>query len=264
MVVARVEADAVAGLEQRDGVLRVVDQPLEGGAAHQRAPQRPGGAVPGDRRAGVQELAGLETEQVAGGRDVDQVGGDAEHRLDRLPVGVAAARVGGDRDQVVLGAGHRRAPRHALDLDRLRGEGVGEQVGADGDDAVGRDHRRTSGELDRAAGRRRVGQVDLGAGLDQRPDLPVAVLRVERGADDATTTGRSTSASAGASSAAGIGFGAVAEHDVEQHHPGGRVGRCLPEVVEPQRRVDHRVGAALGVGVVAEVDERVTARRLRR
>ena len=72
-MVARLQRHAGAGLEQRDRVLGVVDQPLERGAAHQRAAQRAGRAVPGDRRAGVQELARLEAEHLRGGRDVDQV-----------------------------------------------------------------------------------------------------------------------------------------------------------------------------------------------
>ena len=41
-----------------------------------------------------------------------------------------------------------------------------------------------------------------------------------------------------------VGLGAVAEHDVEQDHAGARVGRRLRQVLEPQRRVDHRVRAA--------------------
>ena len=131
------ERDRRAGLEERDRVLGVVDQALERGAAHQRAAQRAGGAVPVDRRAGVQELAGLEAEQLGRGRDVDERRLDAEHRGQRLRVGVAAPRVGGHGGQVGLGAGHRRAPVDAGDVDGLGGHGVGEQVGADADDVVG-------------------------------------------------------------------------------------------------------------------------------
>ena len=57
-VVAGLEAHRGAAREERRCVLGVVDQTLERGAAHQRAAQRSGRAVPGDRRAGVQELAG--------------------------------------------------------------------------------------------------------------------------------------------------------------------------------------------------------------
>ena len=82
----------------------------------------------------MEELAGLEAEDLGGGRDVDEVGGDAEHRLDGPPVGVRPARVDGDGGEVGLGAGHRRAPVDPLDGDGLAGHGVGEHVGAGGDD----------------------------------------------------------------------------------------------------------------------------------
>ena len=135
-VVARLERDARAGLEERGGVLGVVDQSLERGAAHQRAAHRTGRAVPADRRAGVQELAGLEPEQLAGRCDVDQGRGDAEHRGQGALVGVAPQRVGGHRREVGLGAGHRRAPVDPGHPDRLLGHRVGEQVRADVDDGL--------------------------------------------------------------------------------------------------------------------------------
>ena len=50
---------------------------------------------------------------------------------------------------------------------------------------------------------------------------------------------------------------AVAEHQVEQDDAGPRVGRGAGDLLVAQGRVDHRVGAALGERVVAEVDHRV-------
>ena len=52
-----------------------------------------------------------------------------------------------------------------------------------------------------------------------------------------------------------VRVGAVAEHDVEQQHGHRVVLRRGGELLDPQRRIDHRVSAALGVLVVAEVGE---------
>ena len=162
-VVARLEGDRGAPLEEGYGVLRVGDQALEGRGSHQRAAQRTGGVRPGDRRAGVQELAGLQAEQLRGRSDVDELGAHVEDGGERAPVGLAAQRVGRDGGQVGLGAGHRRAPVHAGDRHRLVGEGVGEEVGAD----VGDVARSSAGSVEeghRTVGGRGVGEVHLGAG----------------------------------------------------------------------------------------------------
>ena len=269
-VVARLERPESPALEQRDGVLRVVDQPLERGGPHQRAPQRAGGAVPADRRPGVQELAGLEAEHLARpGATSTSVGAarrarrPAPGRWRRARSGSAATARGRPRCRASAGASRPGRPPRPGRLDR-----VGEQVGADGDDAVrGRRSSGASSELDGAAGGRGVGQVDLGAGLDQRPDLPVAgpagrwaVPTTE------TTTGTSTRRrTAGASSGRRVGLGAVAEHHVEQH-----ARRCAgsaatrAQLLQPQRRVDHRVGPARGELVVAEVGDAPGAPAVRR
>ena len=84
-----------AGLKQRRGVLGVVGQALEGGAAHERPAQRAGCPVPADRRAGVQELA-RSGRAARAGRHVTRVAVTLEQRGHRLRVGP-------------LGAG-RRAP----------------------------------------------------------------------------------------------------------------------------------------------------------
>jgi hypothetical protein len=52
---------------------------------------------------------------------------------------------------------------------------------------------------------------------------------------------------------------AVAEHDVEQHHADVRVGGLAAQALGAQRRVDHRMRAALGELVLAEVHERVAS-----
>ena len=112
-------------------------------------------------------------------------------------------------------------------------------------------------ELDGAPGGPRVGQVDLGPGRGERPDLPVPVLGVGGGADhgdhDRLRHGRERRGE----QRGRVGLGAVAEHHVEQEHADLGVGRRPGELLEPQRRVDHRVRPAAGVLVVAEVDEGV-------
>ena len=259
-VVAGLERDRGARLEERDGVLGVVDQPLEGGAAHQRAAQRAGRAVPADRRAGVQELTGLEPEHLGGRRDVDERGLDLEHRGQRAGVGVGAQRVGGHRDQVVLGAGHRRAPVDAGDRHGLGLDGGGEQVGADGDDGGGGVHQAPP---PRSSTARRAAPA-----LDRWTSAPApascAAWRSRScgscgGADQGDHDGLGHLGDGRREQGGRVGLGAVAEHDVEQQHAGGLVVGQLREVLEPQGRVDHRVGAAGGVGVVAEVGEGVPA-----
>ncbi len=254
VVVAGVEADLVTALEQRGRVVGVVDQSFEGGRSQQGAAHRAGGSLPGDRRTGVQELSALEAEHLRRRRDVDQVGGHAEHRLEGALVGRLAARVGGDGREVGLGAGHRRAPVDAGDVDGLGLDGIREQVGADVDDA----HDAPSSELDRAPGGGGVGQIDLGARVGQclhlavaspwgSPSVPTTVI----------TTGFRMSAIAGREQRGRVGFGAVAEHHVEQQDRGVGVGGSLGDVLEPDRRVDHRVSSSGRVLVVAEVDEAV-------
>ena len=70
--------------------------------------------------------------------------------------------------------------------------------------------------------------------------------------------GRSAAARASRTAAADracwVGVGAVAEHDVEQHHADRRVRRGLHDPRRARRRIDHRVRSARGVLVVAEVD----------
>ena len=252
-----------AGLEQRDRVLRVVDQPLEGGAAHQRAAQRAGRAVPGDRRAGVQELPALQAEQLGRGRHVDQRRGHAQHGRERPGVGLGPARVGGHGGEVGLGAGHRRSPVDAGDRHRLVGDRVGQQVGA-GVDHGGRGVHRSPSTSSTA---RRVAPA-----LDRWTSAPAsASARTWRSRPcgsaavptTATTTGCRTAAIAGCEQRGRVGLGAVPEDDVEQDDRGLRVGGGAGQVLEPQRRVDHRVRPAGGVGVVAEVHEACGRRRRR-
>ena len=273
-VVARLEADAAARLEERDGVLGVVDESLQRGTAHERAAQRAGRPLPVDRRPGVQELTRLEAEHLGRRGDVDEVGGDAEHRLDGARVGLDPAGVGGDARQVRLGARHRRSPVDALDVDGLTGDGVGEHVGADSDDqgvggaggddcGLGHWDAPLLDWLSRSRARR------VAEALEKCTSAPPArasraggqALRVEVGADEADDH-RDRAVPAGLGDGRReqrrrVGLGAVAEHEVEQDHAGRRVGGRPGQLVVAQRRVDHRVGAALGEGVVAEVDHHV-------
>ena len=227
-VVARLEADRRAALEERCGVLGVVDEALESGAAHQRAAQRAGGARPLDRRAGVQELALLEAEHLGGGRDVDEVGRDAEHRAPARRLASGRQRVGGDRREVGLGARHRRAPVDAVDVDGLVRDGVGEHVRPDGDDAVG----WLIGQLLRSAGWRGGWR----SALERCTSAPAATRASDwasrpcgsRSVPTTATTDRAADRRDRRGEQRGrVGLGAVAEDEVEQDDA-GVAGRRRP------------------------------------
>ena len=183
---------------------------------------------------------------------------------DGLRVGVDPARVGGDGGQVGLGARHRRAPVDALDGDGLAGHGVGEHVGADGDDGGARSSCGSSKRLIRSRARRVAGALERwtsAPAATRASRCTVEALRVEVGADEAHDD-RDRALAPGRrdrrrEQRRRVGLGAVAEHQVEQDHAGRRVGRGPRQLLVAQRRVDHRVRATLGEGVVAEVDHRV-------
>ena len=78
--------------QQPLGVLGRFGQALEQRRADERAAHRAGGAVPGQRRSGVQERAALDVEDLAGGADVDQVRAARRAPCDGLGVGRAAPR----------------------------------------------------------------------------------------------------------------------------------------------------------------------------
>ena len=221
-----------AGLEERDRVLGVVDQALESGAAHERAAQRAGGAGPLDRRAGVQELARLEAEHLGGRGDVDEVGGDAEHRLD----GACGWRRGGGgsaataaRSASVPGIGGRQSTRSTSTAWPATASA---NMPAP---TVTTGGRWRSSERLRAA-RWRGGWPPRWRGGPRRRrrrgrrSWRVEALRVAVGADHADdhriAVGRAA-AMAGASSGGGVGLGAVAEHEVEQDDAGAP-GRPRP------------------------------------
>ncbi len=260
-VVARLEATPVAGLEERDGVLGVLDQALERGAAHQRAAQRAGRRGPtrsAARRAGTARARGRAPRRP--GATSTRVAVTSSIAASARLVGLAAQRVGGDGGEVGLGARHRRAPVDAGDRRR-----------------PGRRRRRRAGRRRRSTtcgGGRSSGSSERQArprggwraALDRWTSAPASTrARTCRSRPcgspsvptTATTTGWPTPASAGRQQRRRVRLGAVAEHDVEQQHAGRRVGRGPGEVLEAQGRVDHRVGPAGGEGVVAEVDERV-------
>src|SRR5699024_5079628 len=136
-VVARLDAHVLAGGEQRLGVLRVVDEPLESGGTHERAPHRTGGALPDQRWAGAEELPPLDAEDLAGRGGVDDHGLRAEHGLDLATVRLRAQGLGRDGREVGLGALHGWAPVDTRDRDRLRVERIGEDAGTRRGDAGG-------------------------------------------------------------------------------------------------------------------------------
>ena len=101
-----------------------------------------------------------------------------------------------------------------------------------------------------------------GAGGGEGVGLPAPALRVALGADQRDDDGQRALGPCGVQRGherpGRVGIGAVPEDDVEQQHRGlVRVGQRL-QGLEAQRRVDHRVRAAHGQGVVPEVDDDVT------
>ena len=87
----------------------------------------PGGAVPGDRRPGVQERPALEAERLGGGPDVDQLGA-GRRAAARPPCALAASRRGSamTRARSASVPRHRRPPVDLGDLGGLLAQGVGE------------------------------------------------------------------------------------------------------------------------------------------
>ena len=258
-VVAGLQGDRVAPLEERDGVLRVVDETLERGGAHQRAAQRAGGAPPtrsAGRRAGTGR--GSRPSSSEAGRHVDQDAPARRARLHRPRVGVPAQRVRGHQRQVVGGALHRRAPvdpgdRHRLVRRRRRRTGRprrrphlggGGGLGVAGRGGAAWRSSGASGQGDGPAGGPGVGQVDLGAGLGEgrgpggraAAGRPRCRRRRPRpaGRGPRPVRSRSPAVMAGASARGGVGLGAVAEHDVHEHAGGGGVGRRPGQVVQAQ------------------------------
>ena len=112
-------------------------------------------------------------------------------------------------------------------------------------------------ELDRAPCRSGVGEMDFRPGLGEGAHLAVESLRVGGRPDHSDDHGLAGVGDHWRERGGGVGLGAVAEHHVEEYD-GGVVGSQRPlEVVEPQGRVDHRMGPSRGECVVAEVHHRV-------
>ena len=117
---------------------------------------------------------------------------------------------------------------------------------------------RRAGSAHRAASRRRAARRQgvasrCCASPPRRPPRAApAARRGPAGRRPRRTARRSPCASglraiAGASSAGRVGVRAVAEHDVEQHHATSGSRGLAAQALGAQRRVDHRVRAALGV-----------------
>ena len=207
----------------------------------------PGRAVPGDRRAGVQELAALEAQHLGGRRDVDQA--RPGRRASAASARSLAARRRGSAATVARSAsvpaiGGRQSTR--LTVDGLGLDGVGEQVGADADDVArgcwssrpserarpraGWPRRWTGGPRRRPRRAPRPGgRGPAGRGRCRRRRPRRAVERPR---------------SPGASRAAGSGSAPWPRTTSSRTTPVRGSAADPAQVLEPQRRVDHRVRAA--------------------
>ena len=145
--------------------------------------------------------------------------------------------------------GRRRPGRH----------GLGQQVEADAPTTL-TTHLPTSAMARRVAAG--VGQMDLGAGRDEGVDLAVAALRVVGRADHGHHDRWPQPGEGRGQGGRRVGLGAVAEHDVEQDHAGGRVGRRPRRAARGAASGRSSGGRVPGVVVVAEVDQRGVGARL--
>ncbi len=129
-------------------------------------------------------------------------------------------------------------------------------------------HRAAGSDGDaRGPGRRLgVGKEHLGAGVDQRRRLGLAVLRVGCRAAQAHHDGQHPAVRRRRVDRRGhrrgqptgrIRLGTVSEDDVHQEHRDVGVGRLVGQQGEPDRRIDHRMRPAQGECVVAQVDDHV-------
>ena len=105
--------------QQLLGFGRVVGKTLEEHCTDQGAAHRAGGALPLDRRTGMQEVAALESEHVGRRPDVDQARRGGRHPAHCLGVGLGAARVEHHLCQGGLRPGDRRGPVDPLGRRRL-------------------------------------------------------------------------------------------------------------------------------------------------
>ena len=212
---------------------------------------------------------------------VDAVRADGEHPLERLRVGRLDRRVGDEAreaqaDRVVAVGG--RAPVERHDLGAVRGGRGGERLDADvheagrpSEQSSERAHAGTSVAI-------RVSARAAAALLDAARTAPASrsARSWRRGPAGRRRSRRRSRRSRGASSRAGdlgdhgrevrgrVVGGEVAEDDVEHDHGGARVVARGAEHVEADGRVDHRVRAADGEAVVAEVEDQVRVREPRR
>ena len=192
----------------------------------------------------------LQAEQLGRRRDVDQRGLDAEHRGERLRVGVAAQRVGGarwpgrPRCRASAGASRPRVTSTAWAATASANRSAPTLT-----TVVGRWSSGASEQLDRAAGGRGVGQVDLGAGVGERAHLAARPCGSAAVPTTATTTGWSRPRrSPGRAAAAGSGSAPWPSTTSSRITPVRGSAAARARCVEPQRRVDHRVRPARGAG----------------
>ena len=230
--------------------------------------------VPVDRRAGVAELPRAQADHLGRRPDVHKGRPGREHPGHRR-------RVGGDpaRDRRRPGPGRPRCPAAAGASRRGRcgaacvGQRVGQRGRPDRDDPRLPASSPVTTPPSRGLAAWRAASaleaIHRRPGLAQRRGLPVEALRVVGRADQRHHHGQRRLPAqrprmAGASSAAGSGWAPWPSTTSSSRTPtrGSAASRC--QHGQPGPEVDHRVGAADGVLVVAEVEHPVCRDRGRR
>ena len=229
-----------------------------------------------DRRAGVQELAALEAERLGRG-DARRPAGPRPRASPRAPGRWRRVRRGSARTAASASSGRRSAAARrrgrvgtaccSTASANISAPAVTTSGGVVSGERVV--HRCASGREQVEGGARggRVGQVHRGTGVGEHRRLPAQPLRVVAGPDQAHhAPGRpaATAVRTGPGRARRPGRGAHRRPSTTSRSstPQVGVGSTSASSRSTRRRaVDHRVRAALGEPVVAEVDEGVATGR---